>query len=82
MIITLLRYIMHKGQRWLFSCLVLSLYLYRIYVTESFFVITYILSIYTLQLILKYFTPLGLPDVEEDEEVEYDGKIDFNFNKL
>lgn len=73
---------MHKGQRWLFSCLVLSLYLYRIYVTESFFVITYILSIYTLQLILKYFTPLGLPDVEEDEEIEYDGKIDFNFNKL
>lgn len=40
----------------------------------SFYVVTYVLGVYIMSVLLKYFTPLGLPDVDEDDD-ELDGRI-------
>lgn len=63
---------MHKVERWLFSAVLLACYVYRIATLQSYFVVSYVLAIYTMQVLLRYFTPLGLPDIEDEEEDQYD----------
>jgi len=44
------------------------IYLIRVIYTGGFYVISYVLGLYILHAIVKFMTPLGLPDIEEEEE--------------
>ena len=59
--------IAYKRTRWLLTLLLVFFYFYRC-VGKSYDVITYLIGFYILQLIVSYFTPKGL--VEVDEEIE------------
>jgi len=62
------RYIIYKNERWAFSGILLILYLIRVLLNGGFYVISYVLGLYILHALVKFVTPLGLPDIEEEEE--------------
>lgn len=62
------RYIIYKNERWGFSAFLLLIYLIRVLSYGGFYVISYILGLYILHALVRFVTPLGLPDVEEEEE--------------
>ena len=62
------RYIIYKRERWAFSGALLLLYLIRVLANGGFYVISYVLGLYMLHALVKFVTPLGLPDIEEEEE--------------
>jgi len=45
-------------------------YLLRISNIGGFYVISYVLGLYILHSLVQYVTPLGLPDIEEDDDGE------------
>lgn len=59
----------YKRARWLFTLSLLAAYFYRC-IGMSYDVISYLLGFYVLQLVVGYFTPKGLVEVEDEEEVE------------
>jgi len=62
------RYIIFKTERWIFTALLSVLYLLRVLISGGFYVISYVLGLYILHAFVRFVTPLGLPDIEEDEE--------------
>jgi hypothetical protein len=40
----------------------------RIYDVGGFYVISYILGLYILHLVVQFLTPIGLPDIDEDDD--------------
>ncbi len=62
------KYIIYKKERWAFFAILVTLYLIRVLSSGGFYVISYVLGLYILQAIVKFVTPLGLPDIEEEEE--------------
>lgn len=61
------RYVIYHRERWIVSSILLFIYVLRVYLIEGFFVISYVLGLYLLHLFVRFFTPVGLPDVEDDE---------------
>ena len=57
----------YKRTRWSLTLAIISYYFYRC-IGASYDIITYLIGFYILQLIVSYFTPKGL--VEVDEEIE------------
>jgi hypothetical protein len=53
--------------RWLFTFLLCLFYLERSY-GMSYYIVTYLIGFYVLQLIVNYVTPKGLEDNDEEEE--------------
>eukprot|EP01068_Selenidium_serpulae_P005557 Selendium_serpulae@DN407_c0_g1_i2.p1 len=51
--------------RWLFSVLLIALFVLRIYLAEGFYIITYGLGIYLLNLLIGFLTPKIDPESEE-----------------
>lgn len=62
------RYIIYKKWRWCFFLLTLVIYLARILSIGGYFLITYTLGLYYLHLLIKFCTPLGVPDIDEEED--------------
>ncbi|CAD8175038.1 unnamed protein product [Paramecium pentaurelia] len=62
------KWIMHPGKRWSLCALLLFFYFSRLVETQSYFVVSYMLGIQIIQSLLRYFTPLGLPDIEDEDE--------------
>ena len=62
------RYIIYKRERWAVAALLLFIYIIRVLSYGGFYVISYILGLYILHALVRFVTPLGLPDVEEEEE--------------
>ncbi|CAD8180106.1 unnamed protein product [Paramecium octaurelia] len=60
--------IMHPGKRWFLCAFFLFVYINRLIETQSYFVVSYMLGIQIIQSLLRYFTPLGLPDIEDEDE--------------
>lgn len=58
----------HKKQRWAFAFLVAVLYILRVWFHGGFYVVSYILGLYLLQLFIMYITPVGLPDLDDEDE--------------
>ena len=58
---------LHSRQRW--ACLVFfyAYLLYRIF-TFDYLGLMYFLGLYVIYLIVQFYTPLGLPDPDEDSE--------------
>lgn len=60
------RLIIHKYPRWLLSAIVFVYLLYRI-AAYGYVGILYFFGLYILYLLVQFFTPLGLPDPDEDD---------------
>lgn len=54
----------HKGYRWLCLGCLLLLYALRVALLDGFFIITYALAIYNLNLVLGFITPSVDPELE------------------
>jgi hypothetical protein len=53
--------------RWLFTFLLCLFYFERSY-GMSYYIVTYLIGFYVLQLIVNYVTPKGLEDNDDEEE--------------
>ena len=53
--------------RWLFTLILIIIYFYRCF-GMSYDVITYLIGFYIFQIMINYFTPKGLIEVEEEAE--------------
>jgi hypothetical protein len=62
------RYIIFPKQRWALTALLLLLYAWRISIIGGFYVVSYVLGLYILHQAVQFYTPLGLPDSEDDED--------------
>jgi len=62
------RYTIYVRERWIFTISMMILYVIRVLLSGGFYVISYVLGLYVLHAFVRFVTPLGLPDVEEDEE--------------
>ena len=58
----------HLVPRWVFLCLWFILYGVRVYFLKGWYIITYALGIYLLNLFIAFLTPQVDPAVMEDEE--------------
>ncbi|CAD8164196.1 unnamed protein product [Paramecium pentaurelia] len=76
------RYILYKKSRWFFNLLLILLYANRIYNIGGFYIVTYIYCVYQLQLIIEYFTPLGLPPVNFEDDENEDDQFQNDFVEL
>jgi hypothetical protein len=56
----------HAGPRWAAWGVLLLLYLLRVYLLAGFYIVTYGLGIYNLNLVLGFITPQADPEVEHD----------------
>ena len=56
----------HTKYRWGATAALLLLYILRVYLLEGFYVVTYGLAIYTLNLLIGFLSPLNDPDEAED----------------
>lgn len=52
--------------RWISTAALLLIYILRVYLLEGFYVVTYGLAIYTLNLLIGFLSPLNDPDDAED----------------
>ena len=50
----------------MFTAALLFIYILRVYILEGFYVVTYGLAIYTLNLLIGFLSPLNDPDESED----------------
>lgn len=58
--------IIHKNLRWLVSALLFAYLIYRIAV-YGYVGVMYFFGLYILYLLVQFYTPLGLPDPDEDD---------------
>lgn len=56
----------HIGPRWLVWGVLLLLYCVRVYFLAGFYIVTYGLGIYNLNLLLGFITPQVDPELEQD----------------
>jgi hypothetical protein len=49
-------------------------YLIRVFTTGGFYVVSYVLGLYILHAAIKFISPVGIPDVEDEEEDEKMGE--------
>lgn len=56
----------HVGPRWVVWGVLLLLYVLRVYMLAGFYIVTYGLGIYNLNLLLGFITPQVDPEVEHD----------------
>lgn len=62
------KYIVYRKSRWGLAIFLLFLYVKRVLTIGGFYVISYVLGLYLLHLVVQFFTPLGLPDVEDEDD--------------
>ncbi len=67
------KYTIYPQRRWAVTLIIIFLYILRVTAIGGFYVVSYILGLYILHLAVQFFTPLGLPDADEDDDD--DGKI-------
>ena len=60
------KYIIYMKTRWLFTCIFFINYLFRITFYGGFYVVSYVLGLYVLNITVQFFQPLGLPDIDDD----------------
>jgi hypothetical protein len=68
------RFIIYFRERWAVTCLLGLIYLVRVLVTGGFYVVSYVLGLYILHAFIKFISPVGIPDVEDEEEEEKYGE--------
>ncbi|CAD8068750.1 unnamed protein product [Paramecium sonneborni] len=76
------RYILYRKSRWIGNLLLILLYVNRISEIGGYHIVTYIYCVYQLQLIIEYFTPLGLPPVNLEDEENEDDQFQNDFVEL
>jgi len=54
----------HTTQRWLFSAVIMLIYCVRVYLINGWYIITYGLGIYVLNLLIGFLSPQMDPEVE------------------
>lgn len=62
------RYIIFLKERWIFTSVLFLIYFIRVLISGGFYVVSYILGLYFLHALVKFLTPLGLPDIEDEED--------------
>lgn len=62
------KYIVYVKTRWILTSIIFLAYLYKITVYGGFYVISYVLGLYILNMTVQFFQPLGLPDIDDDFE--------------
>ncbi len=60
------KYIIYMKTRWFLTTIFFINYLYRITVYGGFYVVSYVLGLYILNITVQFFQPLGLPDIDDD----------------
>lgn len=56
----------HTKYRWLATAFLLLIYIIRVWLLEGFYVVSYGLAIYTLNLLIGFLSPLKDPDETDD----------------
>lgn len=62
------KYIIYPKSRWGFTVFLILYYLKRVLEIGGFYVVSYILGLYILHLSVQFFTPIGLPEADEEDE--------------
>ncbi|KRX07338.1 hypothetical protein PPERSA_06953 [Pseudocohnilembus persalinus] len=62
------KYIIYPRGRWAFTGFFLFLYILRVLILGGYYVVSYILGLYLLHLGVQFFTPVGVPDLDEEDE--------------
>lgn len=60
----------HKIPRWVTSVVLLVIYAVRVLILQGWYIITYALAIYLLNLFIAFISPKFDPMMEEEEEIE------------
>jgi len=60
----------HTMYRWIATGVLLFTYFLRVYLLQGFYVVTYGLALYTLNLLIGFLSPLNDPDENEDDGTE------------
>ena len=60
----------HMKYRWIATALIMLIYMIRVYMLQGFYVVTYGLAIYTLNLLIGFLSPISDPDENEDDGTE------------
>jgi len=66
-------YSLRRGKRWLAASLLFLYLCYRIAAYE-YIGVMYFLCLYVLYLLVQFYTPMGLPDPDEDDPNEIVGE--------
>ena len=68
------RVVLKTKARWIFTCILLSLFIQRVVTKPGFFAIAYLLGFHCLKNAILFVTPQGIPSIgeEEDDEEFYD----------
>lgn len=59
----------HKVPRWIASVVLLCIYTIRVFVLQGWYIISYALAIYLLNLFIAFISPKFDPVMEEEEEI-------------
>ncbi|KAL3515155.1 hypothetical protein ACH5RR_022057 [Cinchona calisaya] len=57
----------HAVYRWIGTCVLLALYALRVYYVQGFYIVTYGLGIYILNLLIGFLSPLVDPEMEHSD---------------
>lgn len=68
----------HIPERWFAWTTIFFIYLLRVYFLEGFYIVTYALGIYNLNLLLGFLTPLHV-ELQQDDEPTLPSKSDEEF---
>ena len=59
----------HKIPRWVASVVLLAIYGVRVLILQGWYIVTYALAIYLLNLFIAFISPKFDPMMEEEEEI-------------
>lgn len=59
----------YRGPRWISSVIVLLLYALRVFLLQGWYIVTYALAIYLLNLFIAFLSPKFDPAGEDDSEI-------------
>jgi len=62
------RYTIYPKTRWSIFIVIFILYVLRVLQTGGFYVVSYIFGLYLLHLAVQFFTPLGIPEADEEDD--------------
>ena len=59
----------HKVPRWVSSVVILIIYTIRVFILQGWYIVSYALAIYLLNLFIAFISPKFDPMMEDDEEI-------------
>ena len=62
------RYIIFVKTRWMIAIFFLLIYFFRIITVGGFYVVSYIMGLFIMQITVQFLLPLGIPDIEEEND--------------